>query len=484
MPRRRNPLLGPPVKRVRAVCQRCKIKRLKCADQLPCAHCKQAGCPCVPTAQQQPNPKAFRNSEGLEDDVTEIDFGVAESSINSAIRLTPGSSKLLENEQLRMLWHHYLGTLAILHTPHGNSAVNPIITILGPFAVHSDSLLSVLLAASLENYCALRGQPPQMELLTTLINYAITQVSQELATMRDTQAPSIKTLATVVALCDYEVVARKRASSSSWTVHFDGAKRLVWCMGGPRGEHDSPIFRFLIKWLAYFDISGSLTATRKFQPLASGSYWTDGDAGESFSEYSLDPYMGYILDVVPLSMEIGQLAERRELLFTTSAPDLRLVAELKEDAATLETKLCKRLGNMPVKQYITDPLLARQHSHCHDAYVYASLIHLYRRVEGLEADSIEVETALERGVDHIRRSAGPGGDDDIDSSLLFTLFTFGCEIRAEADRNYLRRCLEQLHSFGLGNVDRAIEVLETVWFQRITNWQQILALFEWEVNLA
>lgn len=433
-------------------------------------------------------------SPGFLTDLLFADTEVWESFLANPIFLsrptTPVTSSLLDTHpQYRELWHHYTEVLCSLHTSHDKST-NPIIKILSPVAQSSDSLLAVLLACSLENYRSLRGLGPDEELLTTLINVAVRGVQKELANVQDGHSFIMDTtLATVIALCDFEVVARKRATTSSWRVHLDGAKHIISLRGGPETCNSATeLYRFLLKWLAYFDIMSSMTSTEAFvDPLFQGNYWlqSGGHDGMNEDEYKLDPYMGFLQDIVPFFKEIGDLARiRNGKGFLTN---LREASLLHKRCRTIENSLKQSLGTVSGHNWMGAGRLAVL-TECHDAFVYSTLVHLYRRVEGIPSEMSDVQFAVNRGLQHIVRSSQKV-PSDVDSSLLFPLFTFGCETSIPSDKELVLDKLKALGALGLGNVDRAIEVLLAVWERHHSEghaleWDEILKLFNWEVNLA
>lgn len=318
---------------------------------------------------------------------------------------------------------------------------------------------------------------------------AVNGVQRELANAQDCYV-SDTTLATVIALCDFEVVARKRATTSSWRVHLDGAKHIICMRGGPaQGRINSEFYRFLLKWLAYFDIVSFMTLTDSFaDPLFQGSYWLQSLESDVCleNEFKLDPYMGFLQNIVPFFKEIGNLARLRSE--TGLHSKLRDVALLHKRCENIEDSLKNTLGAVSGHSWISPDRL-RIVTECHDSFIYSTLIHLYRRVEGIPSDAHDIRFAVEQGLKHIEKSC-MSDKSDIDSSLLFPLFTFGCEAISMSDKEFVLTKLQALGALALGNVDRAIEVLLTVWercessTQSTLAWNQIFKMFNWEVNLA
>ena len=532
MPRKRRADQGPPIQRCKNACQRCREKRFKCSDDVrPCLRCLQDDVECRPssarvrgkkrrvvndrdsgTNQNTPavnepvdqvlydsGTESQLTSESIRDqlDVTAIQSDLYDndemtslpSSILPWTPTVPRTSSLLSsNSQYRMLWHHYVDTLACLHSSHDKTS-NPIIRVLGPVAQSSESLLAVLLASSLENLRSLRGEKPDQELLTSLLNTAVHGIQREIA-----QSPSgmvsDQCLAAVIALCDFEIVARKRATTSSWRVHLEGAKKIIDLRGGPRSKSsDTDLWKFLMKWLAYFDIMSSITPTSSTsEPLFQGVYWRSQNESDEESEFRLDPYMSFLQDVMPMFFEISALMQEKRELNMKLPLDLELASNLLHKCRLLEAKLYKTLGQVSGQAFI-HPRKLNIMINCHDAFVQASLIHLYRRVEGLPSQAPVVRKAVAEGLCNIASSCQLNGEDFIDASLLFPLFTLGCEIFTDRERRYILDRLLGLQALGLGNVDRAIEVLQEIWSQPIEadkslDWDDILGMFNWEVNLA
>ena len=95
-----------------------------------------------------------------------------------------------------------------------------------------------------------------------------------------------------------------------------------------------------------------------------------------------------------------------------------------------------------------------------EAYHWAGLIHLSRRVLGLPAASAEVQESVQKVIhclERVRRGS------TAESCLLFPMFTAGCETLTEADRQLFMYRLQAVEGWGMQHVKRARVLMQMVW---------------------
>lgn len=95
-----------------------------------------------------------------------------------------------------------------------------------------------------------------------------------------------------------------------------------------------------------------------------------------------------------------------------------------------------------------------------EAYHWAGLIHLSRRVLALPSTDPEVQALVKRALDSlakVRRGSSA------ESCLLFPMFSAGCESQDEEERALFMDRLTAVEGWGMYHVGRARQLMQTVW---------------------
>ena len=121
----------------------------------------------------------------------------------------------------------------------------------------------------------------------------------------------------------------------------------------------------------------------------------------------------------------------------------------------LHTFYKDRRPSEPPEELYTEELYATN-----EAFHWAGLIYLNRRVLGLPSTSLCVQENVRKVIRSLR-SVRRGSNAE--SCLLFPMFNAGCEAQSEEDRAVFMDRLKEVEGFGMANVGQARHLMETVW---------------------
>ncbi|KAG5361173.1 Transcriptional regulatory protein [Yarrowia sp. E02] len=200
----------------------------------------------------------------------------------------------------------------------------------------------------------------------------------------------------------------------------------------------------------------------------------------------IDPLLGCAQTLFPVIGKIGTLANR--------------VARFESDSTTVsQAAVLMRLLQQwrpatAVQYFVNDPDWdLKSCLNTAEAYRYAAMIHLVQAVPQVQNEPLPVVTQrILQLLEEIPTSSRTC------TTHIFPLLVAGCEAQG-AQRQFVRQRWESLAvRLWIGNVDRAVEVMEEVWRQRdrmgwkgepvgVTSpayWSQVMKNWRWEVLLG
>ncbi|KAJ5763277.1 hypothetical protein N7533_001958 [Penicillium manginii] len=411
-----------PVKRSYHGCVRCKRRRQKCDEQKPnCGRCSDANVSCEYKITLKWNGRVPRKGKSScqegRDEITfnlqssigkssqyepillpEQDWGHETSAACSSFSLQQPSPALTKTS--RLLLHHFITeTSKISSSAHIRDQICQTIL---PMTHQSDSLLYATMAfAALHRYTLLNELPPQFmpeDLVASLIASSMRYLRRDLEKPGYPVQPLLHTIRT---LCHCEIFSGR--ANSSWRVHVNGAGAMFNEIASRINFNESEYSFWL--WSRWFWSIQALTATTevgKVSELASAnSVIQEGD-----QTYFFDTYTGYSSDLNIVLMEIGLLIHREEAaVLDTESTESTSAIEQKSDLLETSIKyMIRRDTEFGLKfpgKVLHDPDMTVQFQACNTAYQYASLIHLYRRVNGLSSFSDEVQGCVRAILDSV-----------------------------------------------------------------------------------
>ncbi|CAI7672502.1 unnamed protein product [Penicillium manginii] len=316
--------------------------------------------------------------------------------------------------------------------------------------------------AALHRYTLLNELPPQFmpeDLVASLIASSMRYLRRDLEKPGYPVQPLLHTIRT---LCHCEIFSGR--ANSSWRVHVNGAGAMFNEIASRINFNESEYSFWL--WSRWFWSIQALTATTevgKVSELASAnSVIQEGD-----QTYFFDTYTGYSSDLNIVLMEIGLLIHREEAaVLDTESTESTSAIEQKSDLLETSIKyMIRRDTEFGLKfpgKVLHDPDMTVQFQACNTAYQYASLIHLYRRVNGLSSFSDEVQGCVRAILDSVSAITPV---TTLSPWILLTtpIFTAGCEAVGQ-DRKLVKELLQELYfTLHIRNIIRALEILERRW---------------------
>ncbi|KAK5109828.1 hypothetical protein LTR85_002042 [Meristemomyces frigidus] len=409
--------------------------------------------------------------------------------------LEPLPEELLGNQMNLLYFHHFINHTGRIMVPH-DCPENPFRGVLPQMAVRNTHLLHLVLAFSASHRARLLDHPEPANRIADWMSDVLPALRQALSddpTTPGTTDPrdpsSLAPLATAIMLASLEIVSPNTfAVPIPWQHHLQIARQIIVAKGGLHhlaqqadGARDKAIF-FLSRWFAYLDVLGSLSGSKQDQPLF-GAYLEDGGGrwlvNRSDDEiYQIDCFFGFSGRCIALLAQVAQLAGECDRLRIDPVTNEARPGWLPEQRVRQQAvELQRRLGASATTVYRgcthTDPQ-SPQHSVAenkseqdvaeifatNEAYHWAGLIHLSRRVLGLPASHPQVQDSVRKVVaclEKVRRGS------TAESCLLFPMFSAGCEAVTAEDRGVFMARLMAVEGWGMQHVGRARVLMQRVW---------------------
>ncbi len=328
-------------------------------------------------------------------------------------------------------------------------------------AVQDINLLNLLLAYSASHRARLLGQPEPANRIALWVQHVFPTLRHALDGSKE-QISNVN-LATAIMLASLEIISPNTFEVPvPWQNHLNTARRMIVARGGPESVHrKDKVSYFLSRWFAYLDVLGSLSGGKNDQPLFSGSYWANDDLDEE-NDFEIDCMLGFTSRCVSILAKIAELARQcdseridpngtiqqywRPSQKVTRAAD-KLQSDLQE-ARTHRFKGCnhshKEAESETEKGWDSMEMIATN-----EAFHWAGLVHLHRRVYGKPSSDPQVQTAV-REIVGLLFKVRKGGTAE--ACLLFPMFTAGCDAQDQGQREKILDRIKSIEQFGMTQV--------------------------------
>ncbi|KAF1981855.1 hypothetical protein K402DRAFT_415255 [Aulographum hederae CBS 113979] len=383
--------------------------------------------------------------------------------------LLPLPDLLLENRMNLLYFHHFLNHTSRILVPH-DCEQNPFRKLLPHMAVRDNTLLSLLLAFSASHRARLLNHPEPTYRIAEYVRDVFPELRRAL--YDSTEQISNTTLTTAIMLAAIEIISPNTFEVPiSWQNHLTVARQMIIARGGPQSVHrKDKVSYFLGRWFAYLDVLGSLSGSKNDRPLSS-SYWAQDDL-DTDDDFQIDCLLGFTSRCIGILARIAELAKHcegeridqngniREDWRPT--PDIvesaeRVMAELQESRDHVY-KACDHRGPHDSESEMAWDSLEIYATN--EAFHWAGLIHLYRRVLGRAKDDAETQNAVKEIVNSLFKVRK---GSTAEACLLFPMFTAGCEAIDEGQRGKIMERLMSVEGFGMTQVKKARELVQNVW---------------------
>ena len=406
--------------------------------------------------------------------------------------LEPLPKDLVDNQMNLLYFHHFINHTGRILVPH-DCPENPFRGVLPQMAVRNQHLLHLLLAFSASHRARLLDQAEPANRIAGWMSDVLPALRQALSEPSSpgaadpTDPSSLAPLATAIMLASLEIVTPNTFSLSiPWQTHLQVARQLIISKGGldhlaqkADGARDKAIF-FLSRWFAYLDVLGSLSGGQQEQPLY-GAYLEDGGGlwlvnRDNEEIYQIDCFFGFSGRCISLLAQVAELAAQcdrqridpgtKQVKAGWQPPEhiRREAEELKKrinaSAITVYRGCMHKNPYSPLSPDVKADQDVEEIYATNEAYHWAGLIHLSKRVLGLQSTDAEVQESVQKvihSLSRVRRGSSA------ESCLLFPMFTAGCEAQTKAERDVFIGRLNAVEGWGMESFGRARALMQTVW---------------------
>jgi hypothetical protein len=405
---------------------------------------------------------------------TEFAFGLETSETNEENRsyydkpveiyipqhLEPLPTKLLRNPMNLLYFHHFLNHTAKVLVPYDDPQANPFRTTLPMMAVRNENLLALVLAYSASHRARLLRQPEPSLRIATWVDDIFPALRAALSDPG--QSFSDSNVATCIMLASLEIVSPKVFGYEiPWQKHLSLARELITAR--PGGLHYQTNFRqdnvcsFLWSWAAYLDVLGSLSGSRRESSTAWMFDYELEDRHDGYDE--IDCIMGFSTRCVYLLAKIADWA--RKVDAERIGPNNKIRPEWTPSREVLETAAKLEAD---VKESMRQPITPCKHirdgrhpdrwdraelAATNEAFHWAGLIHLYRRILGRSSNNVDVQKAVRETISCFGRIRRGG---TAEACSLFPIFTAGCDALDETHQTFImNRLVGAGENHGMGS---------------------------------
>ena len=406
--------------------------------------------------------------------------------------LEPLPEELRKNPMNLLYFHHFINHTGRIMVPH-DCPENPFRSVFPLMAVRNPHLLHLMLTYSASHRARLLGHPEPSNRIADWMSDVLPALRQSLMEptspgVSDPRDPSsLAPLATAIMLASLNIVSPNTfAVSIPWQQHLQIARQIIIAKGGLHhlaqkadGARDKAIF-FLSRWFAYLDVLGSLSGSKQDQPL-SGAYLEDGGGlwlvNRSDTEiYQIDCFFGFSGRCISLLAQVAELAgqcdkQRIDPITEQVKAGWRPSEEVGKRAEKLEKRLKASAKTVYRGCMHVDPMSGQQGEPAdekdmeeifatNEAYHWAGLIHLSRRVFGLPPAAPAVQENVRKVISALAKVRS---GSSAEGCLLFPMFSAGCEAQTMEERRVVMERMKAIEGWGLTHVTRARGIMQTVW---------------------
>ncbi|KEQ90307.1 hypothetical protein AUEXF2481DRAFT_34089 [Aureobasidium subglaciale EXF-2481] len=379
--------------------------------------------------------------------------------IRIPLELEPLPAQLSESPMNLIYFHHFLNHTARILVPH-DCPDNPLKTTLPRIAVRNANLLNLLLAYSASHRARLLSHPEPANRVATWLRDVFPDLRRSLSS---NEPVSNATLTTAIMLASRECINPNSLDVSiPWQTHLEIARQIIISRGGLKDQGDTgdSFVNFLARWFAYLDVIGSLSGHRNQAPL--DDEYMSFDAGNQSDAYgfTIDCFFGFTNCCISLLARVARLARQcgAQRIDGQGSIDANWTAskEVLQEAEGLKRELshsrhhvqrgCRHSRDEDEQTSERTRLELQEMVSVNESFHLAGLIHLHRRVFGKASTDPEVQDSVKlvlQALKGVRR----GGTAE--SSLLFPMFTAGCEAQDVEDRDVILERLKLVEGLGM-----------------------------------
>lgn len=263
-------------------------------------------------------------------------------------------------------------------------------------------------------------------------------------------------LATAIMLLSLKIVSPSTFEVPiTWQTHLKLARDLfVACGVHHQARPENKEAYFLAHWFGYLDIVGSLSCRRSGAPLLQTTYWSNSLDGDSDDEnYRVDCFAGFTPRTGAHLARLGHLTYRCDSERFNELDEFQPHWQPSPDIAAAAQSLLDDMEHSRLHGHA----MGTHHSELENdemiaidqAFHWSAVLHIHRRVLAKSQCSAEIQEAVDHLCNAIARIR-PGSSTEC--SVLFPLFTAGCEVRDQEQRLEIMTRVMNFEAEGLKQV--------------------------------
>lgn len=313
--------------------------------------------------------------------------------------------------------------------------------------------------------------------------------------------PGLADLATVILLTFFEMMD---SDTNNWQTHLQGAKDIferIFSAGVrmtiSKDANETAIRDFLVSALGYLDVAASASSAQTTQ--LQGAYWDQVGGGWQYNlgvpslhstlpnsapeDDNLSKIRAVWSELMTIISDVGRYASQ-----DTKDKDS---TRLQIDHQSLEKRLRDWQDSVPdIFNHLGEDspydAAAVEGANCVISYLQATIIY-FHQVSGTTEQNTDLMTGA---IDIILNNFQRFGKGVSQMGMLWAFFIAGTEARDQLRQQYVRSRMQAMLCFGMGNVKRALQLLELVWLRRAsadismeTRWFSIQKELQWSLLL-
>ena len=371
----------------------------------------------------------------------------------------------------RQYFHHFINNTARVLVPHDDPQSNPFRTILPQLALNNDNLMSLLLAYSASHRARVLDQPEPAMRIALWVQDIFPALRESLTDHK--QKISNANVATAIMLSSLAIVSPTAFGYDiPWQRHLMLARELIGARPeGLRVDHHSSlegqVCSFLWSWFAYLDVLGGLSGGLND---VSPAWILDYKVYDPQDDDEIDCIMGFTTRCIYILSQIAELVRecepsrlavtKRDPKDWIPGPDVeRRVESLEVDVRDSMVQTPRPCSHLMHKGDVTCWDTVEMEA-TNEAYHWAALVHLHRRVLGKLPDHPDVQGPVQK-IMKCLDSVKVGGTAE--NCWLFPLFTAACECLDDAQRKKMLNRIRQIEGCGMMQVTRARVLMQKAW---------------------
>jgi hypothetical protein len=326
-------------------------------------------------------------------------------------------------------------------------------------ALLDSNLMSLLLAYSASHRARLLQQPEPATRIALWVQDIFPNLRHALNDPNGIVSNS--NLASAIMLASLEIISPKAFGIDiPWRQHLDTAREMISARGSS-GRMNSAVSKFLLRWFSYLDVIGSLIGGPTDIASSTDSNWTVNYDNHRDDENQIDCLLGFTGRCISILAKIADLA--RICAATRIGPDHNIrkdwkpCEEMENSAERLILDTEDALSNTMVQPCphlhsigeATDQWDNRQIVAVNEAYHWAGLVHLHRRVLGKPSNHPDVQMAVREIIGKLYKIRK---GSTAEACLLFPMFTAGCDSQDNRQKALIMDRLMGVEEFGMSQV--------------------------------